>query len=317
MLWVIIASAVIVPALAVAAFLIIRGRRSGGPISVVMLRSTARRISEADVRSAFRRVHRRDPQIQKIPFDPTTDGWLLIDEDLPAIAIIDSRRMYADKADMENAARKHEHAVPRNALINHTAWVSVDAMGVNASISKEARAKVYSLLAPIAAELLDDQCMLLYLPAEDRIAEPGTQSEAMLREGRIAELFSDDDLHAPLFQTSKEDEHINRAMDEARARLPEFCAAWERLGAKTKGMVKGRFPTGDASESEFIWVSVRSMTDAGFEGTIENNPVAPNIPKKGATVTVPLEDVVDWAYLDEQEKPHGLFVDRILMARQR
>lgn len=315
MLWIIIAAAVIVPLLAVVAFVVIR-KRNAGPISVVMLRTTPRRLTEADVRAAFRRVHKRDPQIQKIAADPTTDCWLVVDEELPPVGIIDSRRMYADKEDMERTASRLEHPTTRAALVGHTAWVSVDAMGVNSSIGKKKRAAVYGLLGPLAAELVDQQCMLLYLPAEDRVAQPGEKAEELLREGKTAELFGDADLHAPLFQVEKQDEAINKAIEEARRRLPEFCMAYERLGDKANAMIKGRFKTDDDGGNEYVWLSVLGMTDDGFAGTVENNPIAPMIPPKGSRVEIKLDDIVDWAYVDEKGNGDGLFVDRILIGRQ-
>lgn len=295
MVWAIIGVGAVVLAAIVVVFKALR--KDSSPVGVVMLRTKPRRLTEADVRSAYRRVHKKDPRIERVPIDQTTSSWLIVSEDHPVVGIIDSARMYAEKEEMEAVARRHEHPQTRWALAEHTSWVSVDAMGVNKSIGKNARSKIYTLLAPIAAELMDADCMLLYLPAESRVGEAGEKGESMLRAGRVAELFGDEELHAPLIMVGDEDVQINAAIEEARRRLPEFCAAWEELGAGTNGMIKGRFESALDGETgvEYIWVKVVSMTDEGFEGTILNNPVAKNIPRKGARACVKLDDVVDWA----------------------
>lgn len=315
MLYAIIGLAAVVLAAVVVLLLRWRRRRNAGPVSIVMLRNSPRNFSEADIRAAFRRVHKRDPQIQRVPFDEHTSGFLIVDEELPPMAIIDSRRQYADPADLEETASHHDHPVLRDALLNHRAWVSVDAMGVNSAISKEDRAMIYSLLGPIAAQLLDAGTMLLFLPAEKNVAEPGPDTEEQLREGRIAELFSDEDLVAPLFHVDKDDPRINAAMAEARSRLPEFCAEFDRRGTACEGMVKGRFriPASDDDSAEYMWVQVQSVDAAGFTGTVVNHAVDPSLPAKGATVTVKTDDVVDWMYMDDKEEPQGVFVDRVLM----
>lgn len=306
---------VVVVIVAVVAFLVVRSRRprDAGPISIVMMRSGPRNFSVPDIRSAFRRVHKRDPQIEKHAPDETTDAYLVVDHELPPLGIIDSRRQYSDPDDLEDVAKRREHSAVRDAIRNHTAWVSIDAMGVDDSISKEERSKVYSLLAPLAAELLDEQCVLLYLPAEGRVAEPGARAEEMLRAGQLAELFGDTELNAPMFRVSNDNDRINAAIKEARSRLPEFCSEFARRGDDCTGMVKARFQIVADDGVEVMWVKVQSIDGAGFTGTIENNPVHDSLPRKGAVVKVKLDDVVDWAYLNEAGEPQGLFVDRILM----
>lgn len=295
-----------------------RRRKNAGPISIVLLRTSPRGFTEADIRAIFRRVQKKEAQIQKLAPDPTTDAYIVMVENLPPLAVIDSRRQYADKADLEETASRHDHPALRNATVNHTSWVSIDAMGVNASVSREDRAMIYSLLAPIAAELLDDKCMLLYLPAEDRVAEPSENTELLLREGKVAELFGDDELHAPLIHVEKDDSAINNAIKEAQTRLPEFCSAFDRLGERSEALFKARFKTGgDDDSNEYIWIKAQSLAAAGFTGIVLNNAVDPAVPTKDSSVTVKLDDIVDWAYIDEKKAPHGMFVERVLHARKR
>lgn len=200
-------------------------------------------------------------------------------------------------------------------MTDHKAWIAVDAMGIDRS-TRQQRSAIYPLLGKLAAEFHDPGCMLLYLPAENRIAQPGLSTETMLREGRIAELFGDDDLHAPISNVSKDDAEISKAIEEARSRLPEFLSAFESRGPATKAMFKARFTT-QGDEVEVIWLSLQEITDTHLVGTIENRPIHPSLPKKGEKTRVKLDSVVDWAYLDEKQQPVGMFVDRILMRRGR
>lgn len=297
-----------------------RQRRDSAPISIVMLRNSPRNFSEADIRATFQRVNNRELQIQKISPHPSTDAYLVMAEGLPPLAVLDSRRQYAPPEDLALTSLHSEHPVLRDALLNHTAWVSIDVMGVNsASVSRQDRAVIYGVLGRIAAELVDDRCMLLYLPAEERVAEPGPEAERRLREGKIAELFGDHELHAQMFLTTKEDEAINAAIKEAQTRLPEFCAAFERLGAACEGLFKARFRIGgeDSGSNEYIWCKAESLAAAGFTGVVLNHAVDPNVPGKDTIVTVKLDDIVDWMYIDESKKAHGMFVERVLMSRKR
>lgn len=304
---------------AVAAILMMRRRgRSGSPTSIVMFRPSARRLSEAEARAAYRRVFKTEPRLDRITMpDGLANGFLLVSDAVPPLAIIDSSRVYMTPEEQAATAARFEHPAARNAITGHKAWVSVDAMG-SIGFKQEQRAMAYTLLGPLAAELYDDSCMLLYLPAEKRIAQPGPNVEQMLRDAKIAELFGDDDLHAPIVSVASEDRQINAAIAEAKRRLPEFLNAFERSGPASPALFKAAFPTGDGGSdrtSEYIWMKLTEVGDRELVGTIENQPVHRSIPAKGATARVPLDRVVDWVYMDETNKPRGLFVDRILMKR--
>ena len=311
-MWIAIAAVLV---LVVVVVLLRRRGRNASPVSIVMLRSKPRGFTEADVRGAYRRALKAEPQVQTIPRpDGLTNGLLLISERLPPLAVIDSSRTYMEADEVADHARRFEHPTARDALLAHKAWVSIDAMG-SIGMKRAMRAKIYPLLARVAAELYDHDSLLLYLPAESRFASPGPDVEKMLRDGRIDELFGDDSLHAPIFHTEPDDTEINRAMDEARSRLPELLGAFDHRGEQALAMIKSRFGTGDGG-SEFVWIKLQRIDDHQLVGTIENSPLDPEIPKKGSTVGVNPDSVVDWAYIDENKKPIGLFVDRILARRQ-
>src|SRR6476620_2952095 len=63
----------------------------------------------------------------------------------------------------------------------HRAWFSCDAMGVDATTPDAEVRKWYQLLGKLFAELLDDNCLLIYLPDSDSLFPVNEESEAALR----------------------------------------------------------------------------------------------------------------------------------------
>jgi uncharacterized protein YegJ (DUF2314 family) len=293
-------------------------RRIGGsrsPVSIVMLRSHPRGLSDADVRGAYRRAFQKEPELNSIPMpDGLTRGIVLTCGDLPALAVIDSTRGYMEPGEVETVAQRFEHAAVRQAILNHKAWVSVDAMG-SQGLNREQRQLVYTVLGKLAAELYDEPgTLLLYLPADGLAAEPGPNVESLLRSGRVMELFGDASLGAPLFTVQEDDAEINSAIAEAQRRLPQMLKAFEQSGDASEAMIKARFRTADDGQ-EMIWLSLVRISDGTLTGTIQNPPIAAGLPPMGSEATIKIEDVVDWAYIDEHGETQGLFVDAILFKR--
>ncbi len=312
----------IVVGVALAAWLIRRRIASNrNPISIVMLRSRPANLAEADVRQACRRAYGSDPrEIHRIDLpDGAGHSLVAVFDDKPSIGVIVCAKPYMSPEEAEATAADLEHPVTRQAMTGHVAWVSVDVMGsTEIRHTSEVLAGAHGFLAPLAAELIDDACLLLYLSASKKVAEPGEKAEAMLREGRLAELFGDAELHAPMLHAREGDPQIARAMAEAKRRLPEFVMAFERAGGTGDFLFKARYSIGpDGSGDEYVWLRLEAIERDAFVGTIENNTDDPAIPKKGARDRVPIDRVADWGYADETGEMQGVFVDRILMSRQR
>ncbi|HZW06602.1 MAG TPA: DUF2314 domain-containing protein, partial [Phycisphaerales bacterium] len=194
-------------------------------------------------------------------------------------------------------------------------WFGVDAFGIPAGIRDDDLALVHAHIARLAAELIDDKTMLLYLPASNRIGEPTARNTDLLRRGAVGEVFGDDSLHAPIVNVSNDDKAVEKAKQEARRRLPELLTAFD-AGRAQNAMIKAGFAVSRNGETgtEYIWIMLTSVEDDGLAGTLANPPLDPAIGKKGGAVKVPSERVVDWAYVDEKKKPRGLFVERLLTA---
>lgn len=304
MLYTILISLLVVTGLVVV-WVILRRRSAGKPlIAIAMLRETPRAVSEADVRQAVRLALGIEAQIMPVPIDGDAKAFGVLGDGPPLGIIVASRPYMEDPAEASQGA---EDPRAREALLRHRAWIAVDLMG---PCSKADRPIAYAVLGKVAAELLDAGCTLLYLPETSRLALPGPDAERLLRAGKIGELFSDDDLNQPIIRTDNDDAAINAAIKEAQRRWPEFVRAFQRLGTNATPMIKVRFPLlGDSNE--YIWVRATAITSQTVTGIIENRPADPSIPKKGESVTVSHDRVVDWAY-SEDGKPVGLFVERVL-----
>jgi uncharacterized protein YegJ (DUF2314 family) len=313
-MWIVIGAVAVV----LAGVLVVHARRRArrdALVSVVLLLRKARVLTEVDVRGAARRAYRCDVTVKAMPpQDESARAFVVTGDNLPAILVISASRAYMSPEEAETSAQRHEHPVARAAIREHSAWLSVDAVGAGTLRGRELAA-AHALLARLAAEFYDEECMLLYLPARERIAAPGADVERKLREGRLDELFGDDALHTPIYHMEQHDEEIEKAIGEAQRRLPEFIEACRGRTDDKPALFKARFDAGGGSE--YLWMSVVSVGDGEIEGRVENTPVAEGIPPKGATARVAFDRVVDWAYLDEEGKGHGMFIERILAKRMR
>jgi len=297
-------------------FLMLRTTKVRGPFSVVLLRRVDSNLTDADVKAAFSRAFGVAPEVRQIPLPGGKgEGFLLIAENLPPMAFIQCHSPYGDATKTDELVASLESSTAREAIANHTCWIAVDAMGIDKAEPKQVEL-IHKPLARLAAEFYDDKCMLLLLRATDRVAAPGDFVETKLRQGRLDELFGDDKLHAPMYHVEAGDAAIERAKQEARIRLPEFLEQCRSRGQSAHALFKAGFPTA-AGDGEFIWLSFSEFQGDDLVGVIENEPIDRALPRKGQSVAVKLDDVIDWAYVDENDQPVGIFVDRLLMKRAR
>jgi uncharacterized protein YegJ (DUF2314 family) len=292
-----------------------RARHKRGPVSIAIFRTRPRGFTEADIRGAVRRALGVEADVKTLPFDANTKGLAIVTESLPPLAVIDSARGYLDPGEVETVAAGCEDPRLREAIRTHAAWVSIDAMGIDRLRPREDRVLIYQrLLGKIAAELLDDDSLVLYAPAEGRFGRVEADTGARLAAGEFAQVFGDDSLNAPIIQVEDDDKAINAAIATAQRRLPEFLEAVERLGDKAEALVKVRF-VDDEGEGEHMWAKVLSVRAGVVTAEVVNRPGNPKLPGEGAVVTIDNAAVSDWAYLDAKGKPQGMFVERVLRER--
>jgi hypothetical protein len=155
-------------------------------VAIAMLRSAPRSLSDVDVRSAYRRAFGQDPELDRP--NTSTETFLVRSPKVPPIGIINSKAPYISPDDARRLADSQEDSAVRAALTEHRAWISVDAIGLEET-TKEERDVIYAALGRLAAELYDEGCVLLYLPADERIARSGPRVAQLLRDGDFGTLF--------------------------------------------------------------------------------------------------------------------------------
>ena len=288
-------------------------------VSIILHRSRPAGLSEAQVCAACKRALGITVTARRVKVDKQSTRFDVMSDEIPPVTIVDSSCAYTGERSLEDDASRMEHLGVRKAFSRAAAWVSVDALDVPARSTRRQIDMIYAgLLAPIAAELLDKHCVLRHPGTDNLVALPGPLTRRLLREGRLDELFGDADVNAPMLRVAADYEAIAKAMGEAKRRLPELIAAWEELGSKTSALIKCRFPqegSPDNSKIEYMWLSVQGYVNGSFSAKVENHPLNPDAPRKGATVEVKSGAIVDWAYLDGSGKPVGMFVEPLLAKR--
>jgi uncharacterized protein YegJ (DUF2314 family) len=210
-------------------------------------------------------------------------------------------RPYAD--DIEKAAEGIADLRIRTLWLDHKAWFSCDAMGVDMSTSEEEIADVYQRLGKLFAELLDENCMLIFLPDSELAFPINNDTEAALcADDPIAAL--QETLEVPLIQLSDDDLLMKTAVEKARQKWPRFVAAYDSRHDKSFSI---KAPVTNAGNTEFIWISVTALEGERIYGTLGNEPANLGSLKLGSKVSVTLAELNDWCFVDPQGDLQGGF----------
>ena len=212
--------------------------------------------------------------------------------------------------DSEAVAKDFAELRTRDAILQHTAWISADIMG---DATADEQKKGYRVIGRLLAELADDNVLAVLDVAGQQIFCYDPETERKLRsDNPLAELR--EMYYSPIISVSADDPEMQAAVAEARKRWPEFVAAFESRdpSAELPFMVKAPFGHGD--DVEFMWVAVTSIENNVIYGTLENEPH--NIPglNVGDRVTAQVENLNDWLCVKNDE-PVGGFTMKVLSER--
>jgi uncharacterized protein YegJ (DUF2314 family) len=114
---------------------------------------------------------------------------------------------------------------------------------------------------------------------------------------------------------SKDDQAMNEAIAKAQATSADFVAAFhaQKPGTTAFG-VKKPYPT-PGGGAEHMWIEVTGETNGILEGRIANEAEETHEVKFGQKVTLKLEEISDWKYLDGKKLVGGYtiryFIDRM------
>lgn len=188
----------------------------------------------------------------------------------------------------------------RRIILEHKAWFSVDYMGGGPDGMSAEQKHLAS--ARLAAELLEQDCMGIYLPAKGWIVASRADLAERLR--NLRSLKSLEQLgRAPVLEFSDED--AAAASRTARVKWPEFLAAFGEGFEGDEFFVKKRFA--EAGEVEFMWVRVSEIDTDRIFGVLDSDPSALTKPKRGDGMHLQAPEVEDWCYI-RQGKVHGAFL---------
>jgi uncharacterized protein YegJ (DUF2314 family) len=205
--------------------------------------------------------------------------------------------------DVEKSAEGIGDLRLRTLFAEHRAWFSCDAMGVKGTTTEEEVREWYRLLARLFVELLDENCLAIFLPDSSLGYVINEETEAALR--------ADDPVQAlqetrsmPVVEVSDDDPLMKEAVAKAREGWPRFVAAFE-AGAGENFSAKA--PVSHGGRTEFIWLGVTAVEGERVYGTLANDPADLGPLKLGSKVSVKVADLNDWCYVDPDENLVGGF----------
>ena len=191
----------------------------------------------------------------------------------------------------------------RKAFGEHRAWFSCDVLTGDEALTAAEIADGYQRLAKLFAELLDERCLLIYLP-ETRVAYAinDETERALLSDDPVAALQATRTV--PITMVSADDPRMAQAVAKARANWPQFVAAFE---ARSGEHFSVKAPISYADTTEFIWIEVTAVEGNQIYGTLGNEPADLGPLKLGSKVSTPLEELNDWCYVDPDGNFQGGF----------
>ncbi len=189
----------------------------------------------------------------------------------------------------------------RHAIEDHQAWVSVDLIRGDESATDEQAA--YRLIARLLLELIDDDCMAICCPGTGQIYPYHESLQRELQKGdpfdTLRELF-----FPPVLGIEADDPRMQKAVQEARERWPDFMSAFEKRDGDQHFSIKA--PVTDGHNTEYIWVNVSAIENDIIYGTLGNDPVNLRGYRLDDRIRVPLHDLNDWMYIID-DQIHGGF----------
>lgn len=220
-------------------------------------------------------------------------------------------RPYTD--DVEKAAEAIVDMRIRALFREHQGWFSCDAIGVDGTTPEEEVRDWYRRLARLFAELLDENCLLIFLP-DTALAFPINEDSEMALRSKDPVRALQETLTAPIVEVSSDDPLMKQAVEKARQDWPKFVAAFENNAGENFSV---KAPVTNAGNTEFIWITVTTIEGERIYGELGNDPANLGSLKLGSRVSVPVADLNDWCYLDADGNLKGGFTIEVMRKASR
>ncbi|MFM7110984.1 MAG: DUF2314 domain-containing protein [Planctomycetota bacterium] len=205
-----------------------------------------------------------------------------------------------DASPDENAQSLSDPRI-RSLFLEHRGWFSCDAAGINCKSSPDESQAAYRQLARLFSELLDDACLLIYLP-ELKAAYPVNEKtlEALAGEDPVRAL--NETATVPAAETHGDTPPLVTAVTKARETWPLFVEAFES-GLGSNFSIKAPVTVG--GKTEFIWITVLGTEGDLIFGKLANHPVDLGHLKMGSRISARLQDLNDWIYTSPDGRAVG------------
>ncbi len=249
---------------------------------------------------------------------PGEDGFVVVTG--PVNTIVHDTRVYLVNSvprpyveDTEAVAETIADLRIRGLFSEHRAWFSCDAMGVDGTTTAAEISEWYRRLARLLAEVLDQNCLLIWVPDTGRAYPINDDTErALLSDDPLAAL--QETLPAPVTGIAADDPSMQQAVEKAREEWPRFVAAYESAAGENFAI---KAPISHLDATEFIWLKVTALEGDRIYGTLENEPANLGPLKLGSKVSATLADLNDWYYIDPQGTMQGAFTVALLYEAMR
>src|SRR5262245_20810314 len=186
------------------------------------------------------------------------DGRMFMINSLP--------RPYTD--DVEKACEGINDLRVRELFRQHQAWFSCDAMGCDGTTPEAEILEWHRQIGKLFAELIDDNCLLLFLPDSGLTIPITEDTESALRSDDPVEALRNT-LNVPIVPVPDDDPAMAQAVAKARSECPRFVAAFEARAGRNFAV---KAPITHADNTEFIWIEVTALEGDRVYGELGNDP---------------------------------------------
>ncbi len=119
-----------------------------------------------------------------------------------------------------------------------------------------------------------------------------------------------------IIQVNQPTPELQRAIDKARAALPDFVVRLQTPKATDKAFAIQTRVIGVNGQAEHIWINNLKFKDGRFSGTLAEQPLLLPGKRKGMPINVRERDISDWAILHADGTKEGNFAEATLAGRR-
>jgi uncharacterized protein YegJ (DUF2314 family) len=194
--------------------------------------------------------------------------------------------------DVAEAANRLTDFPARQAVQEHTAWLSVDLLDGPPSIDL---LKAYAVIGKLVGEMISDDVLGLLSHPPVRVVAYDESFLPLLRGGRGFEILKAGSVDK-FVSARVGDGELAGAAKEARRRWPQFTEAFSHRRPGQNFAVKKRFTDGE--QPEHMWIEVFSIEGSTIYGRLANEPKYNPKLKIHDNVSALDSEIEDWLYND-------------------